>query len=412
MSDLVDKIIADLVKGAQASEGFMRNGRASVTVARDGREEKLAGLGDQLAHLAGRSGTWMAQHPTAGASLMHGGIGALGGALGGAAGQEDGHRLEGALRGGLAGGAGGAALGHLGGGIGGTLGGTLGGAIGSAEGHRLRGGLVGAGSGLLAGGGVGAGALHLSETRPNAFIDGVVGNPVGTHAKNLADLANGNHASTSAANPDLATLLAGLGKHAAAGGAMGGAFGPLGAAVGAGAQDLSGRSAVGGAMGSALGAPVGMVGGGLAGATVGVPVGMLVNLLRGQSLGEGAAYGAGIGGFAGAGLGAIGGSMMGGSMGQNAFRPDEKQAALTSRFTDGARAAATAFGIKEAFLSTLLPLAGTVGGGAAARAIGGKVAPKLMARLGTGLKSEAFNQVGSMAGGMVGQKLAPPEQAG
>lgn len=45
MSNFVDKIIEDLVKGASRAEGFMRGGRASVFVNRDGREEKLAMFG-------------------------------------------------------------------------------------------------------------------------------------------------------------------------------------------------------------------------------------------------------------------------------------------------------------------------------------------------------------------------------
>lgn len=54
MSDVMDKIIADIVEGARRSEGFMRGSRAGVEIDREprGREEKLASMGGALGGLA------------------------------------------------------------------------------------------------------------------------------------------------------------------------------------------------------------------------------------------------------------------------------------------------------------------------------------------------------------------------
>ena len=110
MSDLMDRIIADLVEGARRSEGFMRGSRANVEISREnrGREEKLASIGGAL-----------------GGGLLGGGAGALGGGLAGAGtgallakllhlDPSIGQELGGAL------GVGGAALGGLGGAAAGT----------------------------------------------------------------------------------------------------------------------------------------------------------------------------------------------------------------------------------------------------------------------------------------------------
>lgn len=89
--DIADKIIADLIKGAQETEGFLRGGSVGVEIGKpNGHEEKLA---FDLSALL--------QNPTVVHGLVGAGLGGVGGAL---AGGED-HRLSGGLRGALAGGA-------------------------------------------------------------------------------------------------------------------------------------------------------------------------------------------------------------------------------------------------------------------------------------------------------------------
>lgn len=139
MSDpILDKMIADLKEGAERSEGFMRGGRATVTVARDhrGTEHKLAAAGGaiggaMLGPLGGALGAGM--QDGSGMSALGGGLGSLAGGAGGAAlggfgGMHAGHALAGLmnkdqdlgaligmLAGGGLGGMGGSALGgHLG----------------------------------------------------------------------------------------------------------------------------------------------------------------------------------------------------------------------------------------------------------------------------------------------------------
>ena len=91
----VDKIIEDIIKGAQETEGFMRGGTMGIERQTIGTETKLAG-----------------GHPGLGA--------ALGGPLGAAIGAESGHRgdaalgsIGGGLAGGFAGGGAGALIGLL-----------------------------------------------------------------------------------------------------------------------------------------------------------------------------------------------------------------------------------------------------------------------------------------------------------
>lgn len=98
--------------------------------------------------------------------------------------------------------------------------------------------------------------------------------------------------------------------------------------------------------------------------------------------------------------------------------------ALAARYTDGVKAAAAAFGVKEAFLGALLPMAGSLLGGTAARAgvgalargAGGSavsgMASKMLPKMTGGMGGMATDMLGSMAGGAVGQKLAPqpPQQ--
>ena len=73
MSDLMDRIIADLVEGARRSEGFIRGGRANVEVAREnrGRETKLAAFDD--APLGIKAAIFSMTDPSvAAARLVHG----------------------------------------------------------------------------------------------------------------------------------------------------------------------------------------------------------------------------------------------------------------------------------------------------------------------------------------------------
>ncbi len=81
MSDLMDRIIADLVEGARRSEGFIRGSRANVEVAREnrGREEKLAAFnGEPLgvravkAAIFGTPGQPMMDPSVTAARLVHG----------------------------------------------------------------------------------------------------------------------------------------------------------------------------------------------------------------------------------------------------------------------------------------------------------------------------------------------------
>lgn len=102
MSDFMDRVIADLIEGAQRSEGFIRGSRAGVELQREnrGREEKLAnhaGLGALAGGLA---------------------LPGLGAPIGAALGADEGQRGHAAI-GSVLGGAGGAlAGGALGGGLG------------------------------------------------------------------------------------------------------------------------------------------------------------------------------------------------------------------------------------------------------------------------------------------------------
>jgi hypothetical protein len=135
-----DKFIADLVKGAENTQGFMRGGRVTVEVQREprGREEKLAAdtstligglpfMGPSLAGLNaaahdGSMGSGLLTGGGAGLGQLLGTVG--GGALGAAAGHgvgslagidEEKARIIGALLGALGGNVGGGMLGAAGG---------------------------------------------------------------------------------------------------------------------------------------------------------------------------------------------------------------------------------------------------------------------------------------------------------
>jgi hypothetical protein len=96
--------------------------------------------------------------------------------------------------------------------------------------------------------------------------------------------------------------------------------------------------------------------------------------------------------------------------------------ALEQQFAAGAKAAADHFGVKEAFLGALLPMAGSVLGGTAARAGLGMAAKRMgggmmgnmagkalgFANKG-GIHGAAFDQAASMAGGAIGNRLAPQQ---
>lgn len=124
-----DKFIADLVKGAAASEGFMRGSRVRVHVADgpSGREEKLAnhaGLGAAAGSLLGY-GAGMIDPRARGIGQI------LGAPLGAAIGADEGQKLQAA---------GSAALGEFGGALAGSAtGAPFGNAIGAAIGAGLGG---------------------------------------------------------------------------------------------------------------------------------------------------------------------------------------------------------------------------------------------------------------------------------
>lgn len=124
MSDILDKMIADLKEGASRSEGFLRGGHVGVEVARErrGEEHKLANAGGLGAALLGPVGAALgadsgARMQAAGGSLLGGAGGALlGTGLGAGIGALAGNPLLGGALGGLGGG-------YLGNVIGGQMGG-------------------------------------------------------------------------------------------------------------------------------------------------------------------------------------------------------------------------------------------------------------------------------------------------
>lgn len=117
--------------------------------------------------------------------------------------------------------------------------------------------------------------------------------------------------------------------------------------------------------------------------------------------------------------GGVGGHL-GGKDDRSAFdRLRGKQSALEQRFADGAAAATRAFGLKEAFLGALAPIAGSIlggaglraGAGALARGAGGKMlgslATKALPHMTGGIGGAATDMIGSMAGGALGQHMMP-----
>lgn len=349
MSDpFMDRFIADLVKGAEGTEGFMRGGRVGVEVSREhrGREEKLAyhpnfaGAANALGYVGGMaSGAplpgMLAAPISAGLSAAPGsGLSAMGGSLAGM-------------------------------GIGGLAGGVLGGMAGAP------------GLGAILGGGLGSSiGAHMGGKDDRSVFEKV------------RDKLSAN-------------------KDAGLGGALGGMVGPIGAAAVGGLQDQSGGSAFGSGAGSLIGAPTGAAVGGLGGAGLGAIIARIAQ----KDPAEGAALGAALG----LPIGAIGGSMLGAHLGQNHMCEGAKQGALVDDYVYGVEAAAATFGIKEAFIPTLI---GNVAAGAAtkrglnaiASRAGGSTLGNLankgldMANAG-GVRGALFDQGTAMAGGAIGSRF-------
>lgn len=181
-------------------------------------------------------------------------------------------------------------------------------------------------------------------------------------------------------------------------------------------------ASIGGALGGGvLGGGAGALGGGLAGAGTGALLGKLLHLdpSLAQELGT-------MLGMGGAAAGGIGGAAAGAAAGQEPHHPSLmeriKGGGLDERYTKGAKAAATRFGIKEAFLGSLLPLAGSAlggmglraGAGALAKGAGGKMlgglASKALPHMAGGIGGAATDAIGGSLGGMLGQRLSPQRQ--
>ena len=157
---------------------------------------------------------------------------------------------------------------------------------------------------------------------------------------------------------------------------------------------------------------------GIAGATAGA-LGGAAGAEKGHGL-EGALKGGVLGGGLALGAGAGARHLARTHPGEMAAGMMPKAAALEGRYVAGVKAAAAAFKVKEAFLGALLPLAGSLlggtalraGAGALAKGVGGKalggIASKALPMMGKGIGGMATDMAGSMAGGAIGQKLAPP----
>jgi len=131
----MEKIIADLIKGAAESEGFMRGGKVNVEIGRDrGHETKIA------AHT----------------STLAGGIPGIGPGLSGLNAAADSGSMGGGLLTGMGSGLGQVAGGLGGGALGGLAGKGLGGLAGNPELGALIGALLGGGGGMVGGGMLGA----------------------------------------------------------------------------------------------------------------------------------------------------------------------------------------------------------------------------------------------------------------
>lgn len=209
-----------------------------------------------------------------------------------------------------------------------------------------------------------------------------------------------------------------LANHGGLGGAGGALLGSLG---GVGSPSIN--AALGAAAGAdegqrvpaALGAGAGSFAGGALGAGTGAALSNLLHVNPELAALLGQAGGNAIGG-------AVGGHLGGKQAALVTFGLANRATSVEHRYVDGVKAAAAAFGIKEAFLPALLPLAGSLlggtalraGAGALARGAGGKalggMAGKILPKMTGGIGGAATDMVGSMAGGAMGQKLAPQPQ--
>lgn len=200
-------------------------------------------------------------------------------------------------------------------------------------------------------------------------------------------------------------LGAGLGSGLAAAGHGPMLAGPAMAALSASAQ---GGSPIGAGAGSYLGGSLG----GLAGSALGKALfGTVFNPEAGAL----------VGGLAGNVLGSMGGAAIGSSTRDERSLGDklkDKLGALEQHYTDGTKAAANHFGLKEAFLGALGSLAGGAllrgglgaaagrfGGSALGRAAGGVLNAAAKPGMAGHLASGAIDMAGSMAGGAIGNRL-------
>lgn len=354
----MEKFIADLVKGASAS--LRENGGPGVNVLVDrenrGREEKLAAFMPSLAQGLGKAIGYGAQHP----GMVAPALGALGGAAVGAATGESGHRLEGAGKGALAGGA-------------------LG--FGAQKGMQH---MVQNHGGSMAQGAMGV----MRPTTPSTALS-VRPQDMGWMDSFMAPKM-GNFGGVGAV----------LGSNIGGNPLLGNLSGRSGAAIGAGLGADPGRG-LQAALGAGAGHMLGQFGAGMLGDALHINPTVMRD----------------IGGMLG---GAAGGQYMGHDDRDILERLQGKQAAISLSYVAGVKAAAAAFGIKEA--GGMLGLAGSVLGPMAARAgigaaakgalgagaagLAGKIAP----RIAGGLGGAALDTAASLGGGMLGSKVGPQQR--
>lgn len=368
MSDVFfDKFIADLVKGAELNSRANGGPGVNVLISRDntGHEEKLAGLGGGLGALLSPLGA------AAGAGLQDRDVGSAAGAG------------IGSLVGGLAG----VPIGMLGGGM---VGVPIGALVNLLQGENI-------GDGARAGGAIGAG------------IGSIAGAPLGAV---LGGHAGQNHFRSDNDKEKRADLVKGAELNSRANGGPGV---NIDIARGDNAREEKLASVPGVIGGGLLGGLGGTLGGSLAGAGAGALLGRLTGMSPNEAHELSALLGMG-----GGAVGGAGGMMAGGAAGKDdpSMLQRLKGGALEARYLEGAKQAAAALGIKEAFLPMLGAIAGptlaraglgALGRGVAGKALGG-IAGKVAPRIAGGLGGAAFDQAASMAGGALGQKMQQPPQ--
>lgn len=130
----------------------------------------------------------------------------------------------------------------------------------------------------------------------------------------------------------------------------------------------------------------------------------------------------------GMGLGGLGGTIGGGMLGAaggRALGEPTKQGSLQDTYQEGVHAALEGFGVKEAFLGAIAPAVGSALGGTVAKAglgalagqarnrglrgMAGRAAETVLSKTQKGMGAAAFDNAASMAGGALGQRLAPGE---